>query len=96
MRIVIVQSGGVAGLRRERVVETEQLGDAGRDEVERLVQSAEFFALPARRLSGLPDVIQYRVRVEDAGQTHEATFDDQTASEPLRELVARAFGEGGA
>ena len=93
MRIRIVQSGGLAGLRRERVVETERLPDAGRETLEGLVRTAAFFELPARSVSSLPDVIQYRVRVEWSGRSHEVTFDDETASQPLRDLVTRAFAD---
>ena len=91
MRIRIVQSGGLAGLRRERVVETERLPVAGREAIEGLVQTCAFFELPERSVTGLPDVIQYRVCVELSGRSHEVTFDDETANEPLRELVTRAF-----
>ena len=87
-----MQSGGLAGLSHERVVETERLPDAGREVLEGLVRTCAFFELPARRVSGLPDVIQYRVRVEWSGRTHEVTFDDETASDPLRDLVSRALG----
>ena len=64
-----------------------------RDAFEALVGASSFFALPERHVSGLPDVIQYRVTIEQAGVAHEATFDDETATEPLRELVTRAFAE---
>jgi hypothetical protein len=59
--------------------------------LERLVERAAFFALPERSVSGLPDVIQYRVSIEQAGVAREITFDDETASAPLRDLVARAL-----
>ncbi|TMQ68337.1 MAG: hypothetical protein E6K81_16640 [Candidatus Eisenbacteria bacterium] len=93
MRIRIVQSGGLAGLRLERVVETERLPDAGREALEGLVRTSAFFELPERRVSGLPDVIQYRVRVEASGRAHEVTFDDETASGALRDLVTRALAD---
>ena len=91
MRIRIVQSGGLAGLRRERIVETERLPEGGREVLEDLVRTCAFFDLPKRSVSGLPDVIQYRVCVEWSGRSHEVTFDDETASERLRDLVARTF-----
>ena len=93
MKIRIVQSGGLAGLRREHVVETDRLPEAGRVAIEALVHTSTFFDLPTRQTSGLPDVIRYRVSVELSGRTHEVTFDDTTASEPLRDLVSRAFEE---
>jgi len=94
VRIQVVRSGGFAGLHREREVETEQLSPDERLELERLVAEAQFFDLPERQLSGLPDVLQYRVRVEVGGHAHEVTADDQTASVALAALVARVMGMG--
>ena len=64
MRIRVVQSGGFAALRRERVVETERIPGRERDAFHALMESAQFFAQPERQICGLPDVIQYRVSVE--------------------------------
>ena len=60
--------------------------------IERLIERATFFQLPARLVSGLPDVIQYRVQIEDETRTHEVLFDDEQAPEPLRELVILMMG----
>ena len=91
MRIRIVQSGGFAGLRRERVVETDELPQGLREALEGLIESTTFFSLPARLVTDLPDVIQYRVRVEKAARIHEVTFDDESATEAMRTLVERVF-----
>ena len=88
-----MESGGFAGLRRERAVETERLPERRRVTIETLVERAEFFELPSRLVSGLPDVIQYRVRVEESQRTHEILFDEQRATEPLRELVVLVLGK---
>jgi hypothetical protein len=93
VRIRVVQSGGLAGLRRDRVIDTASLPEPVRTTLEQLVRSAAFFELPERSMSGLPDVIQYRVSIEQAGVAREITFDDETASAPLRDLVARALAE---
>ncbi|OLD96919.1 MAG: hypothetical protein AUI36_45725, partial [Cyanobacteria bacterium 13_1_40CM_2_61_4] len=70
-----MRSGGFAGLRREREVETDGLEPGERARLERLVAESRFFDLPARATSGLPDVMQYRVRVEVDGREHEITTD---------------------
>jgi hypothetical protein len=93
VRIRVVQSGGLAALRRDRVIDTESLPEPVRATLEQLVRNAAFFELPERSVSGLPDVIQYRVSIEQAGVAREITFDDETASAPLRDLVARAFAD---
>lgn len=91
MRIRVVESGGLAGLRRERVVETDRLPRERRNVLEELIATATFFALPARLVSGLPDVIQYRVEVRDAARAHVVAFDDECGNEDLRSLVACVF-----
>ncbi len=92
MRIHVVRSGGFAGLRRERAVETGELGPEERAELERLVAEVRFFDLPARVTSGLPDVMQYRVRIDVEGREHEVVVDDQTATGALAALLARVMG----
>ena len=72
-------------------METEQLPDAERAEVERLVIEANFFDLPDQALSQLPDVILYRVRVETRERSHEVTTDEQAAPPTLFALVARVL-----
>ena len=62
-----------------------------REAIEALVRTSAFFALPERVVSGLPDVVQYRVTIEQAGVAHEVRFDDETATEPLRALIGRVF-----
>ncbi len=94
MQIRVVRSGGFAGLRRERAVETERLPEAQRSEVERLVAEAGFFDLPTRATSGQPDAILYRVRVEAAGRAYEVTTDERTAAEPLLTLAAWVLDRG--
>ena len=89
-----MESGGFAGLRRERAVETETLPKRRRAMLEKLIERSTFFELPVRQVSGLPDVIQYRVRVEDAERVHEVTFDVEHATEPLRTLVGQVLKEG--
>ena len=91
MRILVVRSGGFGGLRRERVVETDELPAGERADIERLVAESRFFDLPQRVTSGLPDVIQYRVKVEIEGRAHEVTADDQTAGDALKDLAARVL-----
>lgn len=87
MRIRVVQSGGIAGLRSEHEVDTDQLPDEARERLARLVDGVAFFGLSASRASKLPDMIQYRVRIEEGGRSHEVTFDDGCGEAPLLELV---------
>ena len=87
MRIRVVQSGGIAGLRSEHELDTDALPEEARLSLNRLVQGSAFFGLSPARASKLPDMIQYRVRIEEGDRSHEVTFDDACDDAPLLELV---------
>ena len=87
MRIRVVQSGGIAGLRSEHVLDTDQLPPDAKQRLAQLVEGVAFFGLGPGRASKLPDMIQYRVRIEEGDRAHEVTFDDGCGETPLLELV---------
>ena len=89
MRIHVVQSGGRAGVRREHELDSDALPEEARQSLTRLVQGVAFFGLASARVSKLPDMIQYRVRIEEGGRAHEVTFDDASGDTSLLELVER-------
>lgn len=89
MRIRVVQSGGIAGLRSELELDTDLLPADTRDRLAQLVEGVAFFGLSPQQASKLPDMIQYRVRIEEGAHAHEVTFDDGCGEAPLLELVER-------
>lgn len=89
MRILVVQSGGIAGLRSEHELDTDGLPVEAQQRLTQLVHGVAFFGLRPEQPSKLPDMIHYRVRIEEAGRAHEVTFDDACAATPLLELVER-------
>jgi len=89
VRIHVVQSGGIAGLRSEVDLDTSRLPEPLSTQLAGLVEGASFFGLAAELRSRLPDVIQYRVRVEDDGRAHEVCFDDACSDVALLELIER-------
>jgi hypothetical protein len=89
VRIRVVQSGGLAGLRSEHELDTDQLPVESRERLAQLVQGVAFFALSPQQASKLPDMIQYRVRIEDGAHANEVTFDDGCCETPLLEIVER-------
>lgn len=89
MRIHVVQSGGIAGLRSEHELDTDQLPPEIRQGLAQLVQGAESFARAPHGASRQPDTIQYRVRIEEEGRAYEVQFDDASGDPPLLELVER-------
>ena len=86
-----MQSGGFAGLRVEREIETDALATSERAAYEHLIAEACFFDLPARAVSGLPDMVQCRVRINAEGRVHEVTTDERSASTALWALVERVM-----
>jgi hypothetical protein len=90
LRITIVQSGGFAGLRSEHAVDTDALPPSVGESLVHLVDQAAFFSL-SQRLSRLPDVIQYRIRIERGGRSHEVRCDAECGEEALLELVDRVL-----
>jgi len=93
VRITVRRSGGFAGLRLERAIDTERLPAPEREAVEHLVVEARFFELPERETSGLPDVILYYVRIELHDRSHEVTTDERAAPDPLVTLANRVLAE---
>jgi emfourin len=90
MKICLVRTGGVAGMRREVTVDTDRL-DAGRaGELRRIVEEAEasglFAASPAPR-GNRPDRFGYHLTIEDRRGRREARFFEDGAPEPASLLV---------
>jgi hypothetical protein len=84
-----VRSGGIAGLRSESSLDTSSLPEPLGAALSGLVERASFFGLAEELRSRLPDVTQYRVRIEDDDRAHEVCFDDACDDETLLELVER-------
>ena len=101
MRIQFERTGGVGGIRLTAEVDTDQLQvtygasraqralspEEARD-VETLVESSGFFALPARTSSATQgaDRFQYTITVESAGKRHSVQTTDEAAPAALRTL----------
>jgi len=88
MRISLVRSGGVAGMRREVKVDTAHMTPRAAEELARLVRHAP---APQAETSagsrGAPDRFRYTLAVEDGEQKCAWTFDEEKTPEALRPLV---------
>jgi len=71
------------------VLDSSQLTSGEQQELTGAFDRAGFFALPPRRVSGMPDVIQYRLSADFGDRRHEIAFDAQTADAQLTDLVER-------
>ena len=87
MRIHVVQTGGIAGLRSEHRLDSDCLPVEQQRKLTQLVHGVSFFSLEPRRCSRLPDMIQYRMRIEEGERSHEVLFDDACDEPTLLELA---------
>lgn len=93
MRIEFKMEGGVAhfpGLSKPVSIDTEQLPEDARVELENLVEETQSFKLPAgtapRRNKGA-DYFQYRITIEAGGQRHTLNLVDPVENPALQKLV---------
>ncbi len=105
MRIQSKTEGGIAGLRRKVTIDTDEktitVGTADRtisieelpveeaNELERLIEVADFFELPATSAPppGAADYQQYTISVTTPSRSHEARLTDPIENPRVRELV---------
>jgi hypothetical protein len=89
MRISLVRSGGVAGMRREVKIDTARLDPRAAEELERLVQKVQTPAVSAApgEARRSPDRFRYTLAVEDGEERSTWTFDEERPPETLRPLV---------
>jgi hypothetical protein len=89
VRIRLVREGGLAGISRAAVVDTETLEPHRAKELHRLVEAADLASLPnAAGQSQGRDRFRYHLTVEDGPASREARFSEEDAPEPLRALLA--------
>jgi hypothetical protein len=96
VRIRLVREGGLAGISRAAVVDTETLDSHRAKELHRLVEAANLASLPKE--PGKPegrDRFRYLLTVDDGPAIHEARFSEEDAPEPLRALLAAIRRESG-
>ena len=91
MRLTLTRSGGFAGLLPPPVtIDTATLPRAVAEQIEGLVASADFFSLPHAVTAPIrqPDRLQFTLHiVNEDGQEHTVTGDEEAAAGPFFELV---------
>src|SRR5215467_5128348 len=91
MRIEFTRSGGFAGMRVAKVLNTDEMPEAEALALKELVKSAEFFdlaeseSLPSRGA----DRFQYDITIESDGRTHTVKADEGAIPPALAPLVKR-------
>ncbi|HEX7253038.1 MAG TPA: protealysin inhibitor emfourin [Thermoanaerobaculia bacterium] len=89
MKISLVRTGGVAGMRREATIDTANLGPRDSEEIHRLVNAAADEPASAKTSArpGGPDRFHYTLTIEDGGRRRALTFEEERTPERLRTLL---------
>jgi hypothetical protein len=89
MRAILERTGGFAGIKRTSVADTDDLTEAAAQKLMKLIEGAEFFALPETIVSKSlqPDRFEYTLTVEDGERTHTVTVGESSQPETLRALT---------
>ena len=75
MKIVYEKSGGFAGLRTRKAIDTAQLSAKEAAEVHRLIDSSGFFKLPSKiDQSQMRDAFQYVIEADNGSQQHRVSI----------------------
>jgi hypothetical protein len=92
MNITFRMEGGIAhfpGLQRPVSIDLESLPEPQRNELSRLLELMNFFALPSeRQTTPKPDCRSYVVTVRTSEQHHTVTFTDPVDNAQAQRLIA--------
>jgi hypothetical protein len=92
MKIEFSRGGGLLGRRATARLDLGALPAPERETIEKLVEAASFFSLPAEDVSRAPDAFDYVVDVDDGTRRHRVHTDDARAPAPLRPLLEKLRG----
>jgi hypothetical protein len=83
--------GAFPGLAAPRTIDVDALAPDVRSALERMLQHAHFFELPARlpTTHGAADYQSYEITVEDKGREHTVVASDPVKDPALQALITR-------
>jgi hypothetical protein len=89
MKITLVRTGGVAGMRRAIEIDTDDLDPERARELERLVKAANLQRLSEPTLTSdrAPDRLRYKLTVVNGTRKHSATFDEHRIPDAVKPLI---------
>jgi hypothetical protein len=89
MKVHLERTGGIAGLRITRDLDSANLSEPRQAELSQLVTAAHVFDLPPsmRGANTGADRFQYKLTVETEEQQHSLEFDESATPETLRSLL---------
>jgi hypothetical protein len=91
VRIEVERSGGFAGIRSSRSVDTNRLTAPEAAEWQRLVDAADLAALEGPARNPAPDRFRYVISIDDGDRRRRATLDEEDLNHGRRELVDRVM-----
>lgn len=93
MRVSVVRSGGVAGMRRSATLDTDSLDPKQAEDLRRLVLDANLPDLGEPTISTAADRFHYTLTVEDGARRESVMFPEERVPERLRELFELLWRE---
>ena len=90
MRIDVVRTGGVAGVRRASSIASGALPEQDARELTRLVEASGFFDLPGRieQADSGNDRFRYAITIDDGSRSHTVEVDEAAVPAALSPLMA--------
>jgi len=99
MKICLVRSGGLAGMRREVTIDTETLDASRAEEIHKALEAADraglFRETSVRQTSQHRDRFRYSLTIEDGTGKREARFSEENASESASLVVNAVWKAAG-
>lgn len=89
MRIVFERTGGFAGIKMTKEIDTASLPVEEINQLRQLIDAADFFHLPTTLTSKSPqpDRFRYRITIQDSDQEHTVVMSEQALAGTLKPLI---------
>ncbi|HZP02976.1 MAG TPA: protealysin inhibitor emfourin [Terriglobia bacterium] len=90
MRISFERSGGFAGIRLRRTIDSDTLSPEEARKLGEMIDAAHFFDLPPSVTSEKPgpDRFQYQLTIETKTRSHTVLVDEEAATKELHALLS--------
>jgi hypothetical protein len=91
MKILLERNGGFLGMRQAALIDTDSLAPEDAESLQSMVDSANFFNLPARiaDMKQGADRFQYRLSIEASDNHHTIEISEAAVPENLEPLLKR-------
>lgn len=95
-RISFTKSGGIAGVHKAYLLESNKLDKAEQATLSNLLQKSGILGITLVQIStkGAADMFYYQLTVEHKGKTHSASYDDGTIPQAYRPLLDYVIKNG--